>query len=111
MSDFVTVGRLADLPPGERLIAEVNNIEVVVFNIDGQLYAIEDNCTHAAAYLSDGVLDGYAITCPKHDGQFDVRTGAPLCAPVIIPVKRFAVRVEGDAVQVGGRLTGEQKSP
>ncbi|MDZ4770286.1 MAG: non-heme iron oxygenase ferredoxin subunit [Chloroflexota bacterium] len=104
MSEFVTVGTTGDLPPGERLVAEANGVEIVVFNIDGVYYAVEDMCSHAAAYLSEGPLEQYAIECSKHRAKFDVRTGKVLCAPAFIPIKCYMVRVEGEAIQVGGRL-------
>lgn len=104
MADFVTVGKLVDLPPGGRLVVEVGNTWVIVFNVGGEFYAIEDMCSHEEYYLSEGELDGYEIECVKHGSSFDIRDGKPVCPPAFAPIKRFAVRIEGDLIQVGGKL-------
>lgn len=106
MAEFVTVCSLADLPPGERIVQEVGNTWVIVFNVGGEFYAVEDMCSHEEYYLSEGALNttDYSIECPKHGSYFDVRTGMPLCPPAVSPIKRYAVRVEGDQIQVGGRI-------
>lgn len=100
MSRFVTVARTADIPPGERDIFEINGVYLAVFNIDGTFYAIEDCCTHDDGPLAEGQLHGFQIECPRHGARFDVRTGAALTMPAVTPTRRFAVRVEGDTIQV-----------
>ncbi|MBK8025916.1 MAG: non-heme iron oxygenase ferredoxin subunit [Chloroflexi bacterium] len=104
MTDFVTVAQTHELAPGERLVAEVQGTWVIVFNIDGAYFAVEDMCSHEEYYLAEGALEGYSMECPKHGACFDVRTGQPLCPPAVSPIKRYAVRVEGDQLQVGKRL-------
>jgi 3-phenylpropionate/trans-cinnamate dioxygenase ferredoxin subunit len=104
MSEFVTVGALADLSPGGRWVVEAQHTWIVILNIDGALYAVEDMCSHEEYELSGGALDGFALECPKHHAAFDVRTGKPTLPPAVAPIRRFAVRVEDGMVQVGGRL-------
>ncbi|MBL8134336.1 MAG: non-heme iron oxygenase ferredoxin subunit [Anaerolineae bacterium] len=104
MSSFVTVAAVDDLPPGERIVTEVNGTWIIILNVDGEYFAVEDLCSHEEYYLSEGQLDGFSLECPKHGACFDLRNGKPLCPPAITAIKRFAVRVEGGDVQVGGRL-------
>ncbi len=103
MSDFVTIAKVEDLPPGERLVVELGRHWIVVFNVDGEFYAVEDNCTHEEYPLSEGTLDGYALECVKHGACFDVRDGKVLAPPAFVPVKTYAVRVENDDLQIAAR--------
>ena len=100
---YVTVCKTTELPPGERLVIELRRKWVVIFNVDGTYYALEDMCTHEEVPLSEGTLDGYSIECHQHGACFDIRTGAVLAPPAFIAVKRFDVRVEGDDVQIETR--------
>jgi len=79
---------------------EAADRELAVYLVDGQPYATDDLCTHGAARLSEGYLIDHCIECPLHQGQFDVRTGQPLCEPVTEPIRIYAARFAGDAVEV-----------
>jgi 3-phenylpropionate/trans-cinnamate dioxygenase ferredoxin subunit len=101
MTRFVKVGRLEDLPSGERLFAELEEVTVTVFNVDGHLYCIEDVCTHDGGPLGDGVLADHAIICPRHGAMFDIRTGEVLAMPAVVPVPVYPVKVEDGEIYVG----------
>jgi 3-phenylpropionate/trans-cinnamate dioxygenase ferredoxin component len=90
---------LADLPPGEstRVVAHV---PVAVFNADGELFAIDDTCTHQDASLSEGWLEDCQIECPLHAACFDLRTGKPTGPPAKRPVRTYPVLVEDGVVYV-----------
>lgn len=103
MTDFVTVATIDELPPGTRLVVEVNRKWVAIFNVDGQLYAIQDVCTHDDGPLAEGTLDSCAIECPRHGAKFDLRTGKVLAPPALVDVPVYHVRVEGTAIQVAPR--------
>ena len=64
----------------------------------GKFYATAGRCTHEAVHLADGLVMDHTIDCPKHNGQFDYRTGEAKRAPVCINLKTFPVKVEGDQV-------------
>lgn len=98
---YISIAKADELKSGERLLVELNDEWVILFNVDGSFYAVEDMCSHEEAYLSEGELDGYCIECTKHGAQFDIRTGAQVAPPAVLPVKTYPVRVEGDEVQVG----------
>lgn len=102
---FVTIASTSDLPPGERIIVEVDDIWVAVFNVAGNLYAIEDQCTHDGESLAEsGELrnedsDSPSVECDRHGATFELKTGKPTF-PASVPVHRYPVRVEGDDVQI-----------
>jgi len=72
--------------------------EIALHSVDGVAYATDNLCTHGAARLCEGFLDGHEIECPLHQGRFDVRTGAPLCPPVTDPIATHPVKIEGGRV-------------
>lgn len=67
---------------------------------DGGFYATDGLCTHQRIHLADGLVMGTTIECPKHNGRFDYRTGAPLSAPARVALRTYPARVEGDAVMI-----------
>ena len=103
VSQWVEVTNAASIGSGEVLRVEIGGIPVAIWNVDGELYATDDTCTHEEASLSEGDLWGEVIECPLHGAQFDVRTGKVLCLPAIFPIATYPVKIEGDAVYVGWR--------
>ena len=100
MSDWVTVARAAELAPGQWRAVDADGARIVVFNLGGEYYAIEDVCTHDGGQLTGGVIEGGEIVCPRHGARFCIRTGAALTAPAYEPVATFPVRVENGVIQV-----------
>lgn len=94
MAKFVKVGRADEIGPGEKQIYEVDGILVVVVNLNGEYYCVEDVCTHDGGPLGEGVLDNGHIICPRHGSHFDVRTGDALTLPAFEPVPTYEVKVE-----------------
>ncbi|WP_394004378.1 non-heme iron oxygenase ferredoxin subunit [Luteimonas sp. WGS1318] len=90
------------LLPGEMKMAfdEITGTPMLVFNLDGTLYALEDQCSHEDFGLSSGEFDAGegSIECVLHGARFDVRDGRPLCAPAYEPVAKFPVKVEHGGV-------------
>ena len=103
MSDdagWVTVAQLAAVGEGEVLGVEIGDKSIALYNIDGEIFATDNICTHAFAALSDGWLDGDCIECPLHGGRFEIKTGKGLGPPIPCDIKSFPVRIEGDKIQV-----------
>ena len=93
---------LDELPPGSVKIVRAGELAVGVYNLDGELYAIEDRCSHDDGPLAEGEFDadeGYAV-CPRHGAQIDIRTGKPLTLPAVLPVETFPVRVADGIIKV-----------
>ena len=94
------LGPLDDLVDGEtRSFEDVGEYGIVVCNVQGELYALEDNCSHADTPLSEGRLRGWHITCPLHGASFDVRDGSHGGPPAWEGVPCYQVqRVDGEVV-------------
>lgn len=97
---FVTVANIKDIQVGEIKFVEANGVPITLCNVEGQIFAIGNVCTHDEGPLSGGLLDGYAIECPRHGARFDVRSGKVLCLPAAMPIPTYEVKVEGDQIQV-----------
>lgn len=100
MSDWVRVCTTAELLPGESTVAWDGDTPILVVNLDGDFYAVEDQCTHEDYELSAGEVDAAAgtVECVLHGAKFDIRDGRALCAPAYEPVAKFPVKVEDGAV-------------
>ena len=98
---FASGLRASDVSPGNVVTVMVDGRPLCVGQtVDGRWGAIDDVCTHDGGDLGDGELDGEAVECPRHGGRFDLFTGRVLSLPPVIPVRAYAVRVEGDDVVV-----------
>jgi 3-phenylpropionate/trans-cinnamate dioxygenase ferredoxin subunit len=100
---MILVGRPEDIPLGEAVRVEASaeyGAPIAVFNVDGELLAIDDTCTHQDASLADGWLEGCAVECPLHAACFDLRTGMPSGPPAKMPVRTHEVVVEEGLVYV-----------
>lgn len=91
---------LDELPAGAVRRVVVGGVPVALFNLGGEILAIDDTCSHALASLSEGYLDDDKIECPKHGSQFDVRTGDALSLPATRPVAKHSVTVKDDEIYV-----------
>ena len=92
--------RLGELGEGDMKAVEAGERTVVVLNVGGDLFAIDDECTHEACPLSAGYLDGDILECSCHGSVFNVKTGQVEQGPAEDPVPTYTVEVEGDAVYV-----------
>jgi 3-phenylpropionate/trans-cinnamate dioxygenase ferredoxin subunit len=88
---------LADLKAGVPLRVELDDLDVAVVQADGEVFVIEDVCSHAEVPLSDGDVQDCTIECSLHGSRFDLRTGKPTGPPAVRPVPVFATSVvDGD---------------
>ncbi len=101
-AEIIAVCPLAELPPGARRIVEWEDLEIGVFNCGGELFAIEDRCSHDDGPLAEGEFDGQRCTveCPRHGSLFDLRTGKPLTLPAYEPVDTFPVVVQDNVIKL-----------
>ena len=94
-----TVVKLADLPPGASREAVAGDCIVALFNVDGEVFALDGVCPHQGGPLGKGALQGCIVTCPWHGWQFDVRNGEFQLRKSLVQPK-FNTRIVGDDVQV-----------
>jgi nitrite reductase/ring-hydroxylating ferredoxin subunit len=100
MAAFVKAARTDEIPPGQCKLAIVQGKEIVLFNIDGEIFALDNLCTHEEGPLCEGEVEGYEVTCPWHGAKFDIRTGEVLQDPAYDAVARYNVRVTGEDIEV-----------
>ncbi len=80
-SEFVEVAKLSSIAEPGKLVVEVDDRLVVVVRYEGQVYCVDDVCTHDGGTLGDGELDGNCLVCPRHGAKFDIKTGNAMCMP------------------------------
>jgi 3-phenylpropionate/trans-cinnamate dioxygenase ferredoxin subunit len=97
---MIPVCARADIPEGEAVRIDNGDAPIAVFNADGELYAIDDTCTHQDASLAEGWLDGCTVECPLHASCFDLRTGKPTGPPAKVAVRTHEVVVREGYVYV-----------
>ncbi len=99
--EYITVAHVDELGNGERMLIEVDDETIAVFNIAGDYYAIADVCSHDGGPVAEGELEGFEIVCPRHGAKFDLRNGKVLTLPAIVDIPAYPVRIEGSEIQIG----------
>jgi nitrite reductase/ring-hydroxylating ferredoxin subunit len=97
---FVRVGSIKDIAAGQMRVFDVGGTNVNVTNVEGELFALDDACTHALCSLARGTLVGTTVTCACHGSQFDVTSGAVIRGPAQRPGRSRRVHVDGDSLLV-----------
>jgi 3-phenylpropionate/trans-cinnamate dioxygenase ferredoxin component len=97
---FVRACAASEVADGRALRVEVDGLDVAIVRDGDDLYAIEDECSHAQVALSEGDIEGCEIECWMHGSRFDLRTGKPIGPPATEPVPIFPVRIDGADVLV-----------
>ena len=100
MSGLQRVCALADVAQDTALAVQVDDVPVAIVRTPDEVFAIRDECSHAAIPLSEGDVEGCEIECWLHGSRFDLRTGKPLGLPATEPVPVYPCRVHDDAVFV-----------
>jgi 3-phenylpropionate/trans-cinnamate dioxygenase ferredoxin component len=99
----ITVCAFDELPQGQMRLIEAEGRKIGVFHCDeGELYAIEDRCSHDDGPLAEGEFDTGSCTveCPRHGSRFDLRSGRPRSLPAYRPVETFEVRVDDNEIKL-----------
>lgn len=97
----ILAGKTSDIPPGQLKKISEEGKDILLVNIDGQYYAVDDTCTHMGASLSEGKLEGSTVVCGWHGAQFDCKTGKLEKFPAKVnDLKSYPVSVESDNVFV-----------
>lgn len=99
----VTLCATSDVPEGEIHRVELEDGRAIaIYNVGGEYFATDDLCTHGDASLAEGEIEGGRIVCPFHLGTFDIRTGEPTGAPCSIPLRTYALEIEGGEIRLAG---------
>lgn len=100
MKEWLDISTIEGLPEGSHKALTLKGIPIVIFNLEGEYYAIENRCTHQDFPLSEGEREGTTISCPLHGAQFCIKTGQVLAPPAFMDVATFPTRRENGRVQV-----------
>ena len=100
MSDFqwTDAAPVDEVPADDVVGMVVGGRDIALYNVEGQIYATDNVCTHGRARLCEGFLEGHEIECPLHQGKFDVRDGKPTCAPVTEAIRSYPVKIDAGRV-------------
>ena len=100
MPKLVKVAETKEVAPGTGKVVEAEGRSIALFNVAEAFYAIDNTCTHVGGPLGEGELAGEVVTCPWHNTEFNVRTGAALGPLTDEGVRSFPVKVQGNDVLV-----------
>ncbi len=91
---------LADLQRSGNVAVDIDGVQVGLFLVDDQIFAIDNICTHGQACLTDGMLEGFLVECPLHAGLVDLRSGKAAGAPITRDTRVHTVKVDDGRVWV-----------
>ena len=98
--NWMDVLALDAVPEADVTSVVIDGREIALYEVEGEVFATDNLCTHGAARMSDGFLEGREIECPLHQGRFDVCTGKAMCAPLTQDIRVYPVRIENKRVLV-----------
>ena len=98
--EFVKVAEVGEIGPGQMTMVRLGRSQVLLANVGGTFYAINNICTHKMGRLAKGRLDDVQVVCPFHQARFNVITGEALTRPATKSVQTYEVRIEGEEVMI-----------
>ena len=100
MGEYVKMAEAHEIPKNKMKVFKVEDHEILVVNVEGELYAFENRCPHMGYPLYFGRLEGKVLTCGFHHAKFDVTTGKSLGSVTDKPLKKFKIKIQNSLVQV-----------
>lgn len=98
--NWVDVTAAEAVPEDDVIGIDIAGKSLALYQVDGEIYATDNICTHGNARLCDGFLEGHEIECPLHQGKFDIRSGKAMCAPLTDDIRTYPVKIDGNRVFV-----------
>jgi nitrite reductase/ring-hydroxylating ferredoxin subunit len=90
----------SEIDPGAMLPVEIGDLQIAVYNVDGEIFATDNVCTHGYALLTDGLLEDDVVECPLHGGCFNVKTGKAMCEPAEEDVRVYQTRTVSERLEI-----------
>ena len=100
MANWIDVLAREEVPEDDVVGVDAAGLQLALYDVEGEIYATDNICTHGHARLCDGFLEDFEIECPLHQGRFDVRTGKALCEPLTQDIRVYPVKIEDGRVWV-----------
>ncbi len=100
MEKWYDIAKLQDFPPNSRRLVNIAGQSIIVFNVNGEFFALEDRCSHDDSPLHEGEIEGDEIICPWHGARFCLKTGAVTEPPAYEDIQAYPVRVHAGMVQL-----------
>ncbi len=97
---FRRVAAAGEVAPGSALLVEVAGQEIALFNLGGEIFAIDNTCPHSGGPLAEGDIQSDRVTCPWHGSIFNIKTGEVLDPPAMEDVATYGVRVTEDDIEI-----------
>jgi len=97
---YIKAADIQAIDPGQMLKIKVGGKNILLANIDGNIYAIDDQCSHEDASLYNGALKGNCVECPLHGSRFNFKTGKPLELPATEAIKTYTVKIENNEILI-----------
>lgn len=97
---WIDVAGKDDVPEDDVVGIDINEKSIALYQVEGEIYATDNICTHGNARLCDGFLEDHEIECPLHQGKFDIRNGKAMCAPLTEDIRIYPVKIENGRVLV-----------
>jgi len=98
MNNWIDVAAQADLFDGAGVAVNADGRDIALFSVEGEVFAIDNLCSHGDARLCEGFVEGHQVECPYHQAMFNLRDGTVSCGPATEPVKSWPVKIEGGRV-------------
>ena len=100
MAQWIDVLPVNKLKPGMHTLVNLQRESLLLANVAGEFYAVENICSHDGGILSGGEICGSEVSCPRHGARFDLKTGAVLSPPAFEDIATYPARVVDNMVQV-----------
>ncbi len=97
---FIALAKTADVPENRVSCVEINGHYVVLSQVQGEFYAVQNKCSHAEQSFDTGRVRGHKLLCPLHGAIFDIRDGSVLSAPAFQPIKSYPLKVNGEDILI-----------
>jgi len=99
--EFLSVAAVGEIANGEKIFLEIDDLQIILFNIAGKHFAIGNLCSHDGEDLGEGELEENQVICPRHGARFDVTDGKVKALPAVENIPAYPVQIEGDELLIG----------
>ena len=99
-NNWIDVTSAENVPEDDVVGIDIAGKSIALYQVEGEIYATDNICTHGNARLCDGFLEGHEIECPLHQGKFDIRNDKAMCAPLTEDVRTYPVKIDDNRVFV-----------